>query len=159
MSTLNSLFKKFDEGIAKGATLTKIKCIGDCYMSAGGIFSELNQPAVHAKDMVSFGLGAIASLEELNGELDQHLRIRVGVNSGGPIVAGVLGIGKPTFEILGPAINMAQQMEHHGVPMQVHISRAVYELVYGGIFQIKERGETQINTGTVVTYLVSPKPA
>ncbi|OHT00859.1 hypothetical protein TRFO_32377 [Tritrichomonas foetus] len=25
-------------------------------------------------------------------------------------------------EILGPAINMAQQMEHHGIPMKVHIS-------------------------------------
>jgi class 3 adenylate cyclase len=157
MSTLNQLFKKFDECLAKGATLTKIKCIGDCYMSAGGIFSELNQPAVHTKDMVSFGLGAIAAIEELNREVDQHLRIRVGVNSGGPIVAGVLGIGKPTFEILGPAINMAQQMEHHGVPMQVHVSRAVYELVYGDIFQIKERGETQINTGTVITYLVTGK--
>jgi class 3 adenylate cyclase/PAS domain-containing protein len=157
MKTLNALFAKFDFAVSRRATLTKIKCIGDCYMSAGGIFSEVNQPAVHAKDMVSFGLDAIASLEELNGEVNQHLRIRVGVNTGGPIVAGVLGVGKPTFEILGPAINMAQQMEHHGVPMMVHISRAVYELVYGDIFQIKERGATEINTGTVITYLVSPR--
>jgi class 3 adenylate cyclase len=157
MATLNLLFKKFDDRLGRRATLTKIKCIGDCYMSAGGIFSELNQPAVHSKDMVSFGLDAIAALQELNGEVHQTLRIRVGVNSGGPIVAGVLGVGKPTFEILGPAINMAQQMEHHGVPMLVHVSRAVYELIYGDIFQIKERGETEINTGKVVTYLVSPK--
>jgi class 3 adenylate cyclase len=158
MSTLNSLFKKFDECVGKRATLTKIKCIGDCYVSAGGIFSELNQPAVHAKDMASFGLDAIQSLEDLNQEVDQHLKIRVGANTGGPIVAGVLGIGKPTFEILGPTINMAQQMEHHGVPMQVHVSRAVYELIYGdATFQVKERGATQINSGTVITYLVSPK--
>jgi class 3 adenylate cyclase/PAS domain-containing protein len=157
MKTLNALFAKFDGCVGRRVTLTKIKCIGDCYMSAGGIFSEVNQPAVHAKDLVSFGLDAISSLEELNGEVNQHLRIRVGVNTGGPIVAGVLGIGKPTFEILGPAINMAQQMEHHGVPMMVHISRAVYELVYGDTFQIKERGATEINTGTVITYLVSPR--
>jgi class 3 adenylate cyclase len=159
MKTLNALFAKFDACVGKRATLTKIKCIGDCYMCAGGIFSEVNQPAVHAKDMVSFGLDAIASIEELNGEVNQTLRIRVGVNTGGPIVAGVLGVGKPTFEILGPPINMAQQMEHHGVPMQVHVSRAVYELVYGDTFQIKERGATEINTGTVITYLVSPKHA
>jgi class 3 adenylate cyclase len=158
MATLNSLFKKFDECVGHRATLTKIKCIGDCYVCAGGIFSEINQPAVHAKDMVSFGLDAIQSLEDLNQEVDQHLRIRVGVNTGGPIVAGVLGIGKPTFEILGPTINLAQQMEHHGVPMQVHVTRAVYELVYGdAAFQVKERGATQISSGTVITYLVSPK--
>jgi class 3 adenylate cyclase len=158
MSTLNNLFKRFDECVGKRATMTKIKCIGDCYVSAGGIFSEINQPTVHAKEMVSFGLDAIQCLEDLNKELDQNLRIRVGVNTGGPIVAGVLGVGKPTFEILGPTINLAQQMEHHGVPMQVHVTRAVYELIYGDAsFQVKERGQTQINTGSVITYLVSPK--
>jgi class 3 adenylate cyclase len=158
MSTLNELFKKFDECVGKRPILTKIKCIGDCYVCAGGIFSEINQPAVHAKEMVSFGLDAIQSIEDLDRELDQHLRMRAGVNTGGPIVAGVLGVGKPTFEILGPAINLAQQMEHHGVPMQVHCTRAVYELVYGdAAFQIKERGATQITSGTVITYLVSPK--
>jgi class 3 adenylate cyclase len=158
MSTLNSLFKKFDEAVGRRAILTKIKCIGDCYVCAGGIFSEINQPAVHAKDMVSFGLDAIQALEELNQEVDQHLRIRAGVNTGGPIVAGVLGVGKPTFEILGPTINLAQQMEHHGVPMLVHVTRAVYELIYGdATFQVKERGATQISSGTVITYLVTPK--
>jgi len=50
---------------------------------------------------------------------------------------------------------MAQQMEHHGVPMKVHISRSVYELVYGETFKIKERGNVEIKGGTVVTYLVS----
>jgi class 3 adenylate cyclase len=158
MSTLNNLFKRFDECVAKRATMTKIKCIGDCYVSAGGIFSEVNQPTVHTKEMVSFGLEAIQCLEDLDKELDENLRIRVGVNTGGPVVAGVLGVGKPTFEILGPTINLAQQMEHHGVPMQVHVTRAVYELIYGdATFQVRERGQTQINTGSVITYLVSPK--
>jgi class 3 adenylate cyclase len=160
MSTLNNLFKRFDEAVGQRATMTKIKCIGDCYVSAGGIFSEINQPAVHAKEMVSFGLAAIQCVEDLDEELNQNLRMRVGVNTGGPIVAGVLGVGKPTFEILGPTINLAQQMEHHGVPMQVHVTRAVYELIYGDTtFQVKERGQTQINSGKVITYLVSPKKA
>lgn len=36
MSTLNTLFKEFDFQLNKYSTLTKIKCIGDCYMDAGG---------------------------------------------------------------------------------------------------------------------------
>ena len=75
------------------------------------------------------------------------------------IVAGVIGVGKPTFEMNIKwnflFINMAQQMEHHGVPMQVHITRSVYELVYGNMFLIKERGLTEVKGGSVVTYLVS----
>ena len=155
MSTLNLLFKKFDSNCNNYSTMTKIKCIGDCYMASGGVFSEVNQPAEHAKDVVNFGLDSLKSVGELNNELNERLQIRVGVNTGGPIVAGVIGVGKPTFEILGPAINMAQQMEHHGVAMQVHITRSVYELVYGDLFVIKERGETEVKGGSVVTYLVT----
>ena len=157
MSTLNALFRKFDALLATHGTMTKIKCIGDCYMCSGGIFVEINQAAVHAKETVEFGLEAIQAIEENNKEMNLSLRIRVGVNTGGPIVAGVLGTEKPTFEILGPAINMAQQMEHHGVPMKVHISRSTYELIYGGSFVIKERGQIEIKKGTVLTYLVESK--
>ncbi|KAK8881515.1 hypothetical protein M9Y10_004253 [Tritrichomonas musculus] len=155
MSTLNNLFRRFDAACAKQPTMTKIKCIGDCYMGAGGVFAEVNQPAVHAKEIVQFGLDSLQCVLDLNDELNEKLQIRVGVNTGGPIVAGVLGIGKPTFEIIGPAINMAQQMEHHGVPMQVHVSRSVYELIYGDAFVIKERGVVEVKGGSVVTYLVS----
>jgi len=154
MSTLNALFRSFDALIGKYATMTKIKCIGDCYMAAGGVFSEINQPATHAKEAVEFGLDAIDAIDEINRVYGFQLRIRVGINTGGPIIGGVLGIGKPTFEILGPAINLAQQMEHHGVPMAVHISRPVYELIYGNTFKIKERGNVEIKGGTVITYLV-----
>ena len=135
--------------------MTKIKCIDDCYMCAGGIFAEVNQPAVHARETVQFGLRAIECVRRIDEDLNEKLQIRVGVNTGGPLAAGVLGTAKPTFEILGPAINMAQQMEHHGVPMQVHISRATYELIYGGVFNIKERGEVEVKQGFVNTYLVT----
>ena len=157
MSTLNALFKKFDEICSALPLVSKMKCIGDCYMAAGGIFSEINHPADHAKESVLFGLEALKAVSDLNKELNQNLRIRIGINTGGPIVAGVLGVGKPTFEIFGPAINMAQQMEHHGIPNQIQISRPVYELVYGGNFIIKERGSVEVKEGKVITYLVTGK--
>jgi class 3 adenylate cyclase len=156
MMTLNNMFKRFDANCNSYTTMTRIKCIGDCYMAAGGVFDQVNQPSEHAKEVVSFGLDCLDSMGELNAELGEKLQIRVGVNTGGPIVAGVLGggVGKPTFEILGPAINLAQQMEHHGVPMAVHVSRSVYEYIYGDIFVVKERGTHQTKSGPVMTYLV-----
>jgi class 3 adenylate cyclase len=108
---------------------------------------------------VSFGPDSLGSINALNQELGERLQIRVGVNTGGPIAAGVLGggSGKPTFEIIGPAINMAQQMEHHGLPMVVHVSRNVYELIYGDQFVVKERGTVDVKGGMVVTYIVSER--
>jgi class 3 adenylate cyclase len=156
MSTLNLMFKYFDEALMKGPSLYRIKCIGDCYVAAGGIFQEPNDPVIHATEMVHFGLDAISCVERINREKGTKLKIRVGINTGGPIVAGVIGLGKPTFEILGSPIVMAQQMEQNGVPMHVHISRSTYELIYGAEFNVKERGSMVAKTGNVVTYLVKP---
>ena len=153
MSTLNNMFKRLDALVATFPTMTKIKCIGDCYMAASGIFAEVNQLTEHAKEVTQFGLEAIQAIRDLNSELGTDLKIRVGINSGGPIVAGVIGVGKPTFEILGPAINMVL----HGIPMQVHVSRSVYELIYGDTFMIKERGTIEVKQGNVVTYIVNQK--
>ena len=157
MKTLNLLFKDYDRLTNLHPTMTKLKCIGDCYMAAGGLFMDVNQPTAHAKDVVEFGLDSIDAVRQIDERINETLKIRVGINTGGPLVAGVLGTDKPTFEILGPAINMAQQMEHHGVPMKVHVSRAVYELIYGGNFKIQERGEIQIKNGSILTYLVERK--
>ncbi|OHS95865.1 Adenylate and Guanylate cyclase catalytic domain containing protein [Tritrichomonas foetus] len=154
MMTLNQLYKLFDASLAMKPTMTKIKCIGDCYMAAGGIFSEINEPNTHAREVVEFCLECINAVNVLDAEMNQTLRIRAGVNTGGPLVAGVIGTEKPTFEIIGPCINMAQQMEHNGMPMLVHISRSVYELIYGGDFKIRERGQIQIKNGDVITYFV-----
>jgi PAS domain S-box-containing protein len=157
MSTLNAMFTRFDACLATKPTMTKIKCIGDCYMAAGGIFAEVNQPAEHARDVVAFGLDAIRALVDLNKEMEERLQVRVGVNTGGPVVAGVVGVGKPTFEILGSAINLAQEMEHTGIPMLVHVTRAVYELIYGMAFTIRERQAEVTTRQGQVTYLVSNK--
>lgn len=155
MATLNRLFNEFDLILKKYDKMTKIKCIGDCYMCAGGIFDEVNQPKEHAKQAISFGIDAIQLVEVLDIELKENLKIRVGCNTGGPIVAGVLGIEKPTFDILGPEINLAAMMEHHGIPMHVHIPQHVYELVYGDEFIIKERGDVDVKGKTYHTYVVS----
>ncbi|OHT05910.1 Adenylate and Guanylate cyclase catalytic domain containing protein [Tritrichomonas foetus] len=155
MKTLNRLFAEFDRILKKYDRMTKIKCIGDCYMCAGGIFDEINQPAEHAKQAICFGVDIIAALKLLNIELNEKLRIRVGVNTGGPIVAGVLGIEKPTFDILGPDICLAAMMEHHGVPMHVHIPQHCYELVFGSMFRIKERGDVEVKGKMYHTYIVS----
>lgn len=155
MSTLNKLFLYFDTALKKLDKMTKIKCIGDCYMCAGGIFDEVNQPEGHARQAITFGLEAIKCVEQIDVELHESLRIRVGCNTGGPIVAGVLGIEKPTFDILGPDINLGAMMEHHGVPMNVHIPQHVYDLGMYKYFVVKERGDVDVKGKMYHTYVVT----
>jgi class 3 adenylate cyclase len=155
MKILNAFFCQLDEIIHSFPTMTKIKCIGDCYMASGSIFTEQNQPVTHATEAINFGLKAIECLKQINKKMNQNLQIRVGINTGGPIVGGIMGTSKPVFEILGSTINIAQQLEHQGISMNVHISRAVYELIFGGGFKMSERNQTNIKQGTIVTYLIN----
>lgn len=155
MSTLNQLFLLFDNSLKKLDKMTKIKCVGDCYMCAGGIFDEVNQPAEHARQAITFGLESIKNVKHLNEELHETFRIRVGCNTGGPLVAGVLGIEKPIFDILGPDINLGIRLEQSATPMQVCIPQHVYELVYGDYFVIKEKGDLEVKGKTYHTYNVS----
>ena len=155
MTYLNKLFESFDENVKKYERMTKIKCIGDSYMCAGGVFDEVNQQSEHAKQAISLGVDLIACIRNINRELKYNLTLKVGCNTGGPVVAGVLGIDKPTFDILGPDIYIALVMTREGVPMNVHIPQHVYELIYSEDFIIKEKGDTEIKGKSYHTYLVS----
>ena len=157
LSILNIIFKRFDAILSIKPTMTKIKSIGDCYIAAGGIFAEINQPTEHAKEAVTFGIEIIQAINDINKEKNENLSIRVGVNTGGPIIAGVIGTDKPSFEVLGLALSLAQEMETSGVPMAVNITRTVYELIYGDTFTVRERGMIDLKGGSVQAYLVTQK--
>jgi class 3 adenylate cyclase len=58
-----------------------------------------------------FAPEAIQSLEDINLKLEANLSVRIGVNSGRPIIAGVLGTDKPVFDIIGDPINIAARLQ------------------------------------------------
>jgi class 3 adenylate cyclase/PAS domain-containing protein len=155
MRFLNRMFLEFDRIVKLYDRLLKIKMIGDCYMNSGGVFDTDDNPAAHTKQMVSFGIDIINALRLLDIELHETVRMRVGVNTGGPIVAGVLGIDKPTFDILGPAIVTASKMEQQGVPMNVHIPEHSYELIKDDNFQFREKGIVEVKGKSYHTYIVT----
>ena len=130
VNALNEMFKVFDEYAAKYSTVTKIKCIGDCYMSAAGIFYKGKDPAKPARQMVHFCLDSIDGIGIVNNSLSTTLQVRIGIAYGGPVSVGVLGINKPVFDIWGETVNEAQLMESSGRPMMVHINKALYEVVF-----------------------------
>jgi class 3 adenylate cyclase len=77
MATLNDLFMRLDEKLARKPTMTKIKCIGDCYMATGGIFSLKNP-----EEAATFGTEATQAMRGPGADRDESLEIRVGVNTG-----------------------------------------------------------------------------
>lgn len=157
MGNLSLLFAGFDETITKFDRLIKIKLIGDVYMCAGGLFTPDDQPVVHCEQMLRFAIECLQVLEETNVKLNAVLNVRIGINTGGPLIAGVLGTDKPTFDIIGDPINIASRLQSTDIPGRIQISEDAYQIIKELDFQIEERGEIYLKgKGNRMAYLVSP---
>ncbi|EAY07507.1 Adenylate and Guanylate cyclase catalytic domain containing protein [Trichomonas vaginalis G3] len=157
MSNLSYYFACIDKISAKYNMILKIKLIGDIYMAAAGLFNPEVNPEQHAEQAVLFGQEIVNILEEINLRLSANLQIRVGVNSGGPIIAGVLGTDKPAFDIIGDVINVAARLQSTSDVNKVHISQATLDLVKGMNCEVTQCGETFLKgKGKQLTYYVKP---
>jgi PAS domain S-box-containing protein len=157
MGNLSLIFCGFDDLLPKYPLITKIKLIGDVYMCGAGLFSPNVDPKVHAEQMVRFALDALQVIEETNLKLDSNLSVRIGINTGGPIIAGVLGTDKPVFDIIGDPINIAARLQSTCIPNKVQISEGTYELVKDMDFLIEARGEVWLKgKGKRPAFLVIP---
>ena len=149
---VDNYFSKFDQLMEK-YSLEKIKTMGDCYMCAGGLpFASRN----HATNIILAAFEMINYMEEMRRE-DEELRnfhLRIGVNSG-PVVAGVVGSKKFSYDIWGDTVNIASRMESSSEVDRINISVNTYELIKDD-FECEYRGEIDVkNKGTMKMYYVS----
>ena len=159
MGSLTQLFSGFDHLLSCYNLLLKIKLIGDVYMAAAGLFTDGQNPGEHANQTVRFAIDALNSIDDVNVKLNASLSVRVGVNTGGPIIAGVLGTDKPVFDIIGDTINVASRLQSTDIPGKVQIPQSTYDYLDKNEYSIEQRGEVFLKgKGQVMTYLVSPEP-
>ena len=156
MGNLSMIFAAYDQSISKYSQLTKIKLIGDDYMAAGGLFAPADQdPSQHATEMVNFALDCLHELEEINVKLNASLQVRIGINTGGPLIAGVLGTDRPVFDIIGDPINVAARLQSTDLPGRIQISQGTKDLLNEFEYQIDARGEVYLKgKGSSMTYFV-----
>jgi class 3 adenylate cyclase len=152
VSTLNEVFSFFD-GLAEKHGVEKIKTIGDSYMAVAGLADDQEEHAIQIADLALDMLEGIRKFSWLNG---QSLRLRIGINTG-PVVAGVIGRNKYSFDMWGDAVNIAGRMEFHGVPDRIQVSAITYQYLRDS-YLFEERGPLQIKgKGEMNTYFLIGK--
>ena len=157
MTNLSFYFAKYDALVHKYPLITKIKLIGDIYMAAAGLFTPDEPPVNHATQVINFCLDALQALEEVNTQLNSNLNVRIGINTNGPLIAGVMGTDKPVFDIIGDTINVASRLQSTAVPGTIQISEETYELVKNSNFNIEQRGLIELKgKGKRMAYVVRP---
>jgi adenylate cyclase len=150
VEVLGDLFSRFDL-ITEKHGLEKIKTIGDCYMLAGGVPEPSDD---HAHAVMDAALEMCSALEEMRERTGGALRMRIGVHSG-PIVAGVIGLRKFTYDLWGDTVNVASRMESTGQPGRIHVSAITADLIRKD-FQLESRGSIEVKSlGQVETFFVN----
>jgi class 3 adenylate cyclase len=146
---LDELFTAFDQ-LTKRYGLEKIKTIGDAYMVAGGLPDPRPGHAQAVADM------ALAMRDEVAGRTDpsgQPLQVRIGIDTG-PVVAGVIGQDKFSYDLWGDTVNTASRMESLGVPGCIQVTARTYQRLRDG-YRLQRRGLVAVKgKGEMVTYFL-----
>ncbi len=121
VEALNRVYTRFD-AIVRRNGLEKIKTIGDAYMAVGGVPDAMEE---HAHAAAQAALEMQAALPDINAELGTALQMRIGLNSG-PLVAGVIGKHKFSYDVWGDTVNTASRIQNLAEAGEIRVSAGMY---------------------------------
>jgi adenylate cyclase len=138
---LDQYFTAFDDIVTRRG-LEKIKTIGDAYMAVGGVPETGLQ---HPVDACLTALEMQATAARIKSRSEKMglpaLELRVGIHTG-PVISGVVGNRRFTFDIWGHAVNTAAFMEAHCLPGRINVSDTVAGHAKA-LFELEARGSVE----------------
>lgn len=124
LKKLEYYFTQIDEIISR-YKLEKIKTIGDAYMVLAGVTENHEEPAIRAC------LAAIEIRNFMQNEKEiaratnrDFWEIRIGIHMG-PLVAGIIGTTKFSFDVWGDTVNIASRAEQASTPGCITITKEI----------------------------------
>jgi class 3 adenylate cyclase len=151
---LDHVFTSFDEIVGR-AGLDRLKTMGDGYLVIGGAGEQrqgdLNKAAQAAREMIE-------AVTKAGETFRLPLALRVGLHVG-PVIGGVIGRERPTYDYWGDTLNIASRLEVTGEPGTIHCSEAVYWRLRGA-YDFEPRGPIELKGySRVETYYLTERAA
>jgi adenylate cyclase len=138
VAMLNDLMRGFDR-LAERHGVEKIKTIGDAYMAVAGLPERTPD---HAQRLARMALAMGEAARETGERFGVELHLRIGLACG-PVMAGVIGARKFSYDVWGDAVNLAARLESSGEPGRVQVSAGMKERLEGE-FAFVPRGTLDI---------------
>ncbi|RLC67261.1 MAG: adenylate/guanylate cyclase domain-containing response regulator [Chloroflexi bacterium] len=146
---LNGIFSTFDR-MTEQYGVEKIKTIGDAYMVVGGVPTPRPD---HAEAIAEMALDMQSTLDQFRVDGDKPLHMRIGIHTG-PVVAGVIGTVKFSYDLWGDTVTTASRMESHGLSDHIQVTSATYERLRDK-YRFERRGVIEVKgKGKMTTYFL-----
>jgi adenylate cyclase len=143
VTLLNNIYSGFDTLVEK-LGLEKIKIAGESYMIAAGV--PVPRPD-HAEAIAEASLALQQEIVRHDAPNEETFSLRIGVNTG-PVVAGVIGQTRFSYDVWGETVNTAWHMETYGAPGRIQVNETTYARLRDkylfedrGEFYVKDKGE------------------
>jgi len=138
------------DALAARHGLEKIKTLGDGYLAVAGVTSPRPD---HALAATAMALEVESSLVRCLAEDWSNIRMRVGLATG-PVMAGVIGTDRFSFDVWGDTVNTASRMASLADPGGVQVTEATCAAI-SGHYRTERRDEVEVKgKGRMTTYVV-----
>jgi adenylate cyclase len=149
VSLLDQVVTEFDR-LAAAHGVEKIKTMGDGYMAVAGVSSP---QADHLPRIARMALSLPDLVKRLSATHGVDLRIRIGIASG-PVMAGVIGADKFSYDVWGETVNLASRLESHGLPGEIQVCGGCTRALRPH-FVLEPRGAIEVKgVGRIETWLL-----
>lgn len=149
LRALNTVFAELDR-IVEEHGLAKIKTIGDAYMAVAGVPERTE---VHLERMADAAIAVRDRFVAAGAEGVVPFELRIGIACG-PVVAGVIGETKYSYDLWGDVVTTASRMTSHGVPGEIQVPEDVADRLKDR-FRLEKRGTIEIKgKGPMETWLL-----
>ncbi|VDK54419.1 unnamed protein product [Cylicostephanus goldi] len=123
---LNEIISDFDDLLDRDEfkCIEKIKTISTTYMAASGLYGKTEDNS-HVVAVARFAQALLVKIQSINEHSFNNFDLRIGINTG-PVVAGVIGLMKPHYDIWGNSVNVASRMDSSGIPGKIQVTIITY---------------------------------